>query len=102
MMWWFFTVLLCLYGLYCFAFCGSMAYTAFLEDWCGWRARRRREAYVELSETEPMLEGIGYGMQKKRDGYVMDLFEERFDVSETGPPIIPTGDPYGDGGPIFF
>ena len=57
---------------------------------------------MELSETEPMLDGIGYGMRKKRDGYVLDLFEERYDVSETGPPIVPTGDVYGDGGPIFF
>lgn len=101
-MWWFLTVLLGLYGLYCFAFCGAIVYTAFVEDWCGWRVGRRREAYVELSETEPMLDGISYAMRKKRDGYVLDLFEERYDVSETGPPIVPTGDPYGDGGPIFF
>ena len=101
-MWWFFWVLLGLHALYCVTFCGSVAYTAYLENWCGCRRRRREEAYTELAEAEPMLEGIGYGMRKKRDGYVLDLFEERFDRSNTDPPIVPTGDPYGDGGPIFF
>ena len=84
------------------AFCGAVAYTAYLENWCGCRRGEEALSYVELSESEPMLEGIAYGMQKKRDGYVLDLFEERFDRSNTGPPIVPTGDPYGDGGPIFF
>ena len=55
-----------------------------------WLEGKKKRAYVELSETEPMLDGIGYGMRKKRDGYVLDLFEERYDVSETGPPIVPT------------
>ena len=95
-------MLLGLYALYCSAFCGAVAYTAYLENWCGCRRGEEALSYVELSESEPMLEGIAYGMQKKRDGYVLDLFEERFDRSNTGPPIVPTGDPYGDGGPIFF
>ena len=49
-----------------------------------------------------MLEDIAYGMLRRREGRVLDLFEERFDRSQTDPPIVPVGDPYGDGGPIFF
>lgn len=108
-MWWFFGVLLSAYGLYCLTFCGTVAYTAYSEDWCGCGGCRRRRrggpAYTELTpETEPMLEQISYGMRRKRDGRVIDLFEEkRFNRSESDPPIVPTGDPYGDGeGPIFF
>lgn len=108
-MWWFFWVLLSMYAVYCLAFCGSAAYAAYLEDWCGcrrWLWRRRRPAYVELTpEAEPMLDQISYAMLKKRDGRVMDLFEERrFNCTESDPPIVPTGgDIYGDEGePIFF
>jgi len=108
-MWWFFGVLLSMYGLYCLTFCGTAAYAAYVEDWCRcrlWLRRRRGSAYVELTpEAEPMLDQISYGMRKKRDGRVMDLFEERrFNCAESDPPIVPTGGGLygGDEGPIFF
>ena len=43
-MFWIFQLLLILYGLYCFAFCGMVLYTSIIEEWC---CENRMPEYIE-------------------------------------------------------
>ena len=109
--------MLCLYLLWCFMFCLSLLYASVVEEWCacGSRAmrcfergyacccrRRHRRRYVELSDTRTLAERLRHYSRSRRRGYIADVYSGRFDESQTNPPIVPFGDTYDDGGPVFF